>query len=159
MGVHIFYRVQEKPRGITDGLIIAEDFIQDDDICLILGDNIFFGHGLPDLLVKTRKEIRKNGGSVIFAYWVYDPENYGVIEFNEKDKVISIEEKPKRPKSNWAVTGLYFYDNEAVEIAKNLRPSHRGELEITNAKIANILIISVPDWRDGIDRFIKRRIV
>jgi glucose-1-phosphate thymidylyltransferase len=130
MGIHISYRVQEKPRGIADGLIIAEDFIRDDDVCLILGDNIFFGHGLPDLLVGTRKDIRKNGGATIFAYWVHDPENYGVVEFDEEDNVISLEEKPKHSKSNWAVTGLYFFDNKAVEIAKNIKPSHRGELEI-----------------------------
>jgi glucose-1-phosphate thymidylyltransferase len=132
MGIHISYKVQEKPRGIADGLIIAEDFIRDDDVCLILGDNIFFGHGLPDLLAGTRKDIRKNGGATIFTYWVQDPENYGVVEFDEEDNAISLEEKPKHSKSNWAVTGLYLYDNEAVEIAKNIKPSHRGELEITS---------------------------
>jgi glucose-1-phosphate thymidylyltransferase len=132
MGIHISYRVQEKPRGIAEGLLIAEDFIGSDNVCLILGDNIFFGHGLPELLVETRKNIRRNGGSVIFAYWVHDPEKYGVVEFNEKDNVISLEEKPRHPKSNWAVTGLYFFDNKAVEIAKNIKPSHRGELEITS---------------------------
>jgi glucose-1-phosphate thymidylyltransferase len=132
MGIHISYRVQEKPRGIAEGLLIAEDFIGSDNVCLILGDNIFFGHGLPELLVETRKNIRRNGGSVIFAYWVHDPEKYGVVEFNEKEEVVSLEEKPKHPKSNWAVTGLYFYDNEVVEIARNIKPSHRGELEITS---------------------------
>lgn len=132
MGIHISYRVQEKPRGIAEGLLIAEDFIGSDNVCLILGDNIFFGHGLPELLVETRKNIRRNGGSVIFAYWVHDPEKYGVVEFNEKEEVVSLEEKPKHPKSNWAVTGLYFYDNEVVEIARNIKPSYRGELEITS---------------------------
>lgn len=132
MGIHISYRIQEKPRGIAEGLLIAEDFIGSNNVCLILGDNIFFGHGLPDLLVETRKDISKNGGSIVFAYWVHDPENYGVVEFDEKDNVISLEEKPRHPKSNWAVTGLYFFDNKAVEIAKNIKPSHRGELEITS---------------------------
>jgi glucose-1-phosphate thymidylyltransferase len=132
MGIHISYTVQEKPKGIAEGLILAEDFIQDDDVCLILGDNIFFGHGLPDLLVKTRKDIVKNGGAIILAYWVHDPEKYGVVEFDEKENVLSLEEKPRHPKSNWAVTGLYFYNNEAIKIAKSIKPSHRGELEITS---------------------------
>ena len=132
MGICISYGVQEKPKGIAEGLILAEDFIQDDDVCLILGDNIFFGHGLPDLLVKTREDMAKNGGAVILAYWVHDPQKYGVVEFDEKENILSLEEKPRHPKSNWAVTGLYFFDNEAVEIAKNIKPSHRGELEITS---------------------------
>ncbi len=132
IGIHISYRIQEKPKGIADGLVIAEDFIQDDDVCLILGDNIFFGHGLPHLLQETKRDVEKNGGAILFGYWVHDPERYGVVEFDEKDKVISLEEKPKHPKSNWAVTGLYFYDNKAIEIAKNIKPSHRGELEITS---------------------------
>jgi glucose-1-phosphate thymidylyltransferase len=133
IGLNISYRIQEKPRGIAEGLLLAEDFVEDDNVCLILGDNIFFGHGLPDLLLETRKDIEKNGGAIIFAYWVHDPEKYGVVEFDKKEEnVLSIAEKPKHPKSNWAVTGLYFYDSSAVEIAKNIKPSHRGELEITS---------------------------
>lgn len=133
IGLNISYRIQEKPRGIAEGLLLAEDFVEDDNVCLILGDNIFFGHGLPDLLLETRKDLEKNGGAIIFAYWVHDPEKYGVVEFDKKEEnVLSIAEKPKHPKSNWAVTGLYFYDSRAVEIAKNIKPSHRGELEITS---------------------------
>ena len=132
MGIHISYRIQESPKGIAEGLILAEDVIQDDDLCLILGDNIFFGHGLPELLLGTRKDIEKNKGAIVLAYWVQDPEKYGVVDFDENENVLSLEEKPKHPKSNWAVTGLYFYDNEAVKIAKNIKPSYRGELEITD---------------------------
>ncbi|MEW6162042.1 MAG: glucose-1-phosphate thymidylyltransferase RfbA [Nitrospirota bacterium] len=132
MGINISYRIQEKPRGLAEGLLLAEDFVEDDDVCMILGDNIFFGHGLPDLLLETRRDLEKNGGAIIFAYWVHNPRKYGVVEFDEKRGVLSIEEKPKHPKSNWAVTGLYFYNNKAAEIAKNIRPSHRGELEITS---------------------------
>lgn len=132
MGLNISYRIQERPRGIAEGLLLAEDFMGDDNVCLILGDNIFFGHGLPDLLLETRRDIEKSGGAVIFAYWVHDPEKYGVVEFDKEENVLSIAEKPKHPKSNWAVTGLYFYDSRAVEIAKNIKPSHRGELEITS---------------------------
>jgi glucose-1-phosphate thymidylyltransferase len=132
MGLNISYRIQERPRGIAEGLLLAEDFMGDDNVCLILGDNIFFGHGLPDLLLETRRDIEKSGGAVIFAYWVHDPEKYGVVEFDKEENVLSIAEKPKHPKSNWAVTGLYFYDSRAIEIAKNIKPSHRGELEITS---------------------------
>jgi glucose-1-phosphate thymidylyltransferase len=132
LGINISYKIQEKPRGIAEGLILAKDFVGDDNVCLILGDNIFFGHGLPDLLLETRKDLEKNGGAIIFAYWVHDPHKYGVIEFDAKENVLSLEEKPKHPKSNWAVAGLYFYDSKAVEIAKNIKPSHRGELELTS---------------------------
>jgi glucose-1-phosphate thymidylyltransferase len=132
MGICISYGVQENPKGIAEGLILAEDFIQDDDVCLILGDNIFFGHGLPDLLVKTREDMAKNGGAIILACWVHDPQKYVVVEFDEEENILSLEEKPRHPKSNWAVTGLYFFNNEAIEIAKNIKPSHRGELEITD---------------------------
>jgi glucose-1-phosphate thymidylyltransferase len=132
MGLNISYRIQESPRGIAEGLILAKDFVGDDNVCLILGDNIFFGHGLPDLLLETRRDLEKNGGAIIFAYWVHDPHKYGVVEFDAKEHVLSLEEKPKHPKSNWAVAGLYFYDSKAVEIAKNIKPSHRGELEITS---------------------------
>jgi glucose-1-phosphate thymidylyltransferase len=132
MGLNISYRIQESPRGIAEGLILAKDFVGDDNVCLILGDNIFFGHGLPDLLLETRRDLEKNGGAIIFAYWVHDPHKYGVVEFDAKEHVLSLEEKPKHPKSNWAVAGLYFYDSKAVGIAKNIKPSHRGELEITS---------------------------
>jgi len=132
MGIHISYKIQESPKGIAEGLALSEDFVQDDSLCLILGDNIFFGHGLPSLLLDTRKDIEKNKGAIVYAYWVHDPEKYGVVDFDERENVLSLEEKPKHPKSNWAVTGLYFYDKEAVRIAKNIRPSFRGELEITD---------------------------
>jgi len=132
MGIHISYKIQESPKGIAEGLTLSEDFVQDDSLCLILGDNIFFGHGLPNLLLDTRKDIEKNKGAIVYAYWVHDPEKYGVVDFDERENVLSLEEKPKHPKSNWAVTGLYFYDKEAVRIAKNIRPSFRGELEITD---------------------------
>jgi glucose-1-phosphate thymidylyltransferase len=132
LGIDISYRIQEKPRGLAEGLTLSEDFVAGDDVCLVLGDNIFFGHGLPDLLMGTRREIEKHGGAVVFAYWVHDPEKYGVVEFDEKEHVLSLEEKPKHPKSNWAITGIYFYDNRAFTIAKNITPSHRGELEITS---------------------------
>jgi len=132
MGIHISYKIQESPKGIAEGLTLSEDFVRDDSLCMILGDNIFFGHGLPNLLLDTRKDIEKNKGAIVYAYWVHDPEKYGVVDFDERENVLSLEEKPKHPKSNWAVTGLYFYDNEAVRIAKNIRPSFRGELEITD---------------------------
>lgn len=132
LGIDISYRIQERPRGLAEGLTLAEDFVAGDDVCLVLGDNIFFGHGLPDLLTGTRREIEKHGGAVVFAYWVHDPEKYGVVEFDEQEHVLSLEEKPKHPKSNWAITGIYFYDNRAFKIANNITPSHRGELEITS---------------------------
>ncbi len=132
LGIKIEYKIQEKPRGLAEGLILAEDFIGDDNICYILGDNIFFGHNLPKYLNEAKEEIEKNGGAYVFGYYVKDPERFGVVEFDEKGNVISIEEKPKNPKSNYAVTGLYFYDNKAVEYAKKVKPSDRGELEITS---------------------------
>ncbi len=132
LGINISYRVQEKPRGIADGFLIAEDFIADDNVCLILGDNIFYGHGLPELLLETRRDIEKNGGAILLVYWVHDPEKYGVIEFDDEENVLSITEKPKYTKSNWIATGLYFYNSEAVKFAKIIKPSHRGELEITS---------------------------
>jgi len=132
LGIKIEYKIQEKPRGLAEGLILAEDFIGDDNICYILGDNIFFGHNLPKYLNEAKEEIEKNGGACVFGYYVKDPERFGVVEIDEKGNVISIEEKPKNPKSNYAVTGLYFYDNKAVEYAKKVKPSDRGELEITS---------------------------
>jgi len=133
MGLNISYKEQSKPEGIAQAFIIGEEFIGDDSVCLILGDNIFYGHSLPMTLQKMAglKE-----GACIFGYWVASPQRYGVVEFNENNEVISIEEKPKYPKSNYAVPGLYFYDNEVVDIAKNLNPSARGELEITDVNLA-----------------------
>jgi glucose-1-phosphate thymidylyltransferase len=131
-GLEFSYKEQPQPRGIAEALIIGEEFINKDNVCLILGDNIFYGHGLTDSLRKSVRDVETNGGATVFGYSVNDPERYGVIEFDKIGKVLSIEEKPKKPKSNYAVTGLYFYDNHVVEIAKNVRPSWRGELEITD---------------------------
>jgi glucose-1-phosphate thymidylyltransferase len=132
IGIRLSYAVQEKPRGLAEALTIGRDFIGGEDVCLILGDNIFFGHGLPELLEKTVKEIEKGGGAYVLASYVHDPERFGIVEFDTKGKAISIEEKPKKPKSNWAVTGLYFYDRNCTKIAQQVKPSHRGELEITS---------------------------
>ena len=132
IGLNIFYKEQPRPEGIAQAFIIGEDFIGKDSVCLILGDNIFYGHSFSMTLQKMAgiKE-----GACIFGYWVANPQRYGVVEFNENNEVISIEEKPKYPKSNYAVPGLYFYDNDVVDIAKNLKPSARGELEITDVNI------------------------
>lgn len=122
------YAVQENPNGLAEAFIIGADFIGDDKVALILGDNIFYGTGLSELL----KDNNDPEGGIVYAYHVHDPERYGVVEFDEEGKAVSIEEKPTEPKSNYAVPGIYFYDNEVVEIAKNIKPSHRGELEITD---------------------------
>lgn len=135
LGISFSYVVQQEPKGLADAFIVGEGFIKNNNVCLILGDNIFFGHGLTGILKESRKEVEKNGGSVIFGYYVKDPERYGVIEFDKNGKVISIEEKPSLPKSNFAQTGLYFYDNEVVSTAKKIKPSARGELEITDLNI------------------------
>jgi glucose-1-phosphate thymidylyltransferase len=131
-GLRLQYKVQPKPEGLAQAFILGEEFIGNDNVCLILGDNIFYGHGLSELLQNSVKKIERDGGGIVFGYWVHDPERYGVVEFDENGKAISIEEKPKHPKSNYAVVGLYFYDNEVIEIAKNIKPSARGELEITS---------------------------
>lgn len=128
-GISFTYKEQPDPRGLADAFIVGADFIGSDPVCLILGDNIFYGQGLPTLL-RSAAQLKKGG--LIFAYPVNDPERYGVIEFNKEGRALSIEEKPERPRSNFAVPGLYFYDNQVVEIAANLPPSARGEIEITD---------------------------
>lgn len=128
-GLSFSYAEQDQPRGLADAFRVGKDFIADDSVALILGDNIFFGHGLPERL---RTAAGLKSGAIIFAYAVNDPERYGVVEFTEEGKALSIEEKPKNPRSNYAVPGLYFYDNKVVDIAHNLKPSQRGELEITD---------------------------
>lgn len=129
LGMSFTYKEQPAPEGLAQAFIIGEDFIGNDSVCMILGDNIFYGHGFGEALCKTA-EIKK--GACVFGYYVTDPERYGVVEFDKDKKVISIEEKPSKPKSNYAVTGLYFYDNTVVAKAKSLKPSPRGELEITD---------------------------
>jgi len=129
-GLHIEYAIQEKPNGIAEAFIIGERFIGKDNVCLILGDNIFFGHGLTALLEEA--VLQSDLGASVFVYQVKDPQRYGVITFDTKMKPIAIEEKPKKPISNWVTTGIYFYNNEVIDIAKNLKPSERGELEITD---------------------------
>jgi len=131
-GLDIKYKIQKEPRGLAEAFIIGEDFIKNDDVCLILGDNIFYGKGLPDLLKDSVSKVLNGSKSIVFGYNVSNPSDYGVVEFNHKGEVISIEEKPKVPKSNYAVVGLYFYKNDVVNISKNIKPSKRGELEITS---------------------------
>ncbi len=131
-GLKLSYKVQPKPEGLAQAFVIGEDFIGKDSVCLILGDNIFYGHGLTEMLQSSVGKVESNAGGVVFGYYVNDPQRYGVVEFDDKGNVISIEEKPEKPKSNYAVVGLYFYDNDVIEIAKNVKPSWRGELEITS---------------------------
>ena len=131
LGIEISYKEQPSPDGLAQAFIIGEEFIGDDDVCLVLGDNIFYGHGFTDLLRKSKKNVTDLKSASVFGYYVQDPERYGVVDFDENNKALSIEEKPKQPKSNYAVVGLYFYPNSVVEIAKTIKPSHRGELEIT----------------------------
>jgi glucose-1-phosphate thymidylyltransferase len=128
-GLSFSYKIQDKPRGLAEAFILGEEFIGDDNVCLILGDNIFYGHGFTPLLQDAAS---LNSGARVFGYQVKDPQRYGVVEFDTDLKVLSVEEKPQNPKSNFAITGLYFYDNDVVSIAKSVKPSLRGELEITS---------------------------
>jgi len=134
-GIKLEYMEQPKPEGIAQAFILGENFIGNDDVCLILGDNIFYGKTLPRTLLKAREYIEENNDAIIFGYRVNDPERYGVIEFDDDNKVISIQEKPKKTKSNYAAVGLYFYKNDVINIAKNIEPSARGELEITDVNL------------------------
>jgi len=131
LGMQIQYVVQPSPDGLAQAFILGEEFIGDDDVCLILGDNIFYGHGLTEMLEQSRKRVEVETKAVVFGYYVTDPERYGVVAFDEKRNVKSIVEKPEKPESNYAVVGLYFYPNDVVKVAKSIKPSARGELEIT----------------------------
>jgi len=131
LGIKFSYAEQPSPDGLAQAFIIGEKFIGDDDVCLVLGDNIFYGQGFTELLSKSIKNVQEDKTATVFGYWVKDPERYGVAEFDNSGNVITIEEKPKEPKSNYAVVGLYFYTNDVVAIAKSIKPSSRGELEIT----------------------------
>jgi glucose-1-phosphate thymidylyltransferase len=128
-GLQFSYAVQDQPRGLADAFIVGKDFVGSDKVALILGDNIFYGHGLPAVLARAMLTAT---GAMVFAYRVHDPERYGVVEIDHSGRAISIEEKPEQPKSNYAITGLYFYDNKVLDIAASIRPSHRGELEISD---------------------------
>jgi len=132
LGLSFSYKVQPAPRGLAEAFILGKEFIGHDSTCLILGDNIFFGHGLTGMLRKSVDDVEKQRGATVFGYYVNDPERYGVVEFDQRGKVLSIEEKPARPRSNYAVTGLYFYDNDVIDIAAQVKPSGRGEIEITD---------------------------
>ena len=132
IGLELSYKIQPSPDGLAQAFIIGESFIKDDDVCLILGDNVFYGGGLPDTLKRSVEEVKKNQNAVIFGYYVNDPERYGVVEFDDNGEAISLEEKPQNPMSNYAVSGIYFYPNNVIEFAKKQKPSDRGELEITD---------------------------
>ena len=132
LGINFYYKEQPSPDGLAQAFIIGEDFIGNDDVCLILGDNIFYGQGFSKILEKSLKNVAENQKATVFGYYVNDPERYGVIDFDQNGNALSIEEKPNKPKSNYAVVGLYFYPNSVIEVAKNIKPSKRGELEITS---------------------------
>ena len=132
LGISLRYEVQSEPRGIADAFVVGKHFLQSSPVALILGDNFFFGHGLPDILRNTGRLIEEEGGAYVFAYYVRDPSRYGIVEFDEQWRVMSIEEKPANPRSNYAITGLYFFDEDVSEIASRIEPSDRGEKEITD---------------------------
>ncbi|WP_038080539.1 glucose-1-phosphate thymidylyltransferase RfbA [Treponema socranskii] len=132
LGMRFEYAVQDKPRGLADAFIVGKDFIKNDTVALVLGDNVFYGQGFSRSLSNAVEQVETKGGAVIFGYYVKDPSAYGVVEFDTDGKVVGIEEKPAHPKSNYAVPGLYFYDNNVVDIASNVKPSARGEIEITS---------------------------
>lgn len=132
LGLKFRYKTQPSPDGLAQAFVLGEEFIGDDNVCLVLGDNIFYGAGLQNILAKSVQTVKEENKAVVFGYYVEDPERYGVAEVDKDGNVLSIEEKPNNPKSNFAVVGLYFYPNSVVEIAKNVKPSHRGELEITS---------------------------
>lgn len=134
-GMKFSYAEQDQPRGLADAFRVGRDFVGNDPVCLILGDNIFFGHGLPAVLRSMAARVSNGGGAAIFAYPVQDPWRYGVIEFDSEGKALSLEEKPAKPRSNYAVPGMYFYDNQVIRIAAELKPSPRGELEITDVNL------------------------
>ena len=132
IGMQFSYKIQPSPDGLAHAFILGEEFIGNDDVCLVLGDNIFYGHGFTKLLASSIKNVKEEKKATVFGYYVQDPERYGVVDFDKQGKVLSIAEKPEKPNSNYAVVGLYFYPNSIIEIAKNVMPSHRGELEITS---------------------------
>ncbi len=132
MGVELSYAAQPEPGGLAQAFLIGRDFVQGEASCLILGDNIFYGHDFVHLLQKGRRQVEEEGGAAVYGYWVNDPERYGVVDFDDSGKALSIEEKPREPKSNYAVVGLYFYDETVVEVTTRQKPSPRGELEITS---------------------------
>ncbi|GAB4487433.1 MAG: glucose-1-phosphate thymidylyltransferase RfbA [Thermodesulfovibrionales bacterium] len=136
LGLRISYKEQPQPNGLAEAFILGEEFIGSDAVCLVLGDNIFYGHGLVERLKKAAGDVTSAGGATVFGYYVQDPQRYGVVEFDRGGNAISIEEKPQHPKSNYAVTGLYFYANDVVSIARTVKPSARGELEITDVNNA-----------------------
>ena len=136
LGLRFSYKEQPQPNGLAEAFLIGEDFIGKDTVCLVLGDNIFFGHGLTEMLAKAVNDVNSSGGATVFGYYVKDPERYGIVEFDKEGNVLSVEEKPSQPKSKYAVTGLYFYDNDVVRIAKSIKPSWRGEIEITDVNKA-----------------------
>ncbi|MBN2597977.1 MAG: glucose-1-phosphate thymidylyltransferase RfbA [Marinifilaceae bacterium] len=131
LGIKLSYAEQPSPDGLAQAFIIGDEFIGNDSVCLVLGDNIFYGHNLTGMLKNARKNVEEEGKATVFGYYVNDPERYGVAAFSEDGTVTSIEEKPEKPASNYAVVGLYFYSNDVIQVAKNVKPSHRGELEIT----------------------------
>jgi len=139
LGLRFSYAEQPKPNGLAEAFLIGEKFIGRDPVCLVLGDNIFFGHGLTEMLKKAASDVTGSGGATVFGYYVKDPERYGIVEFDADGKVLAVEEKPRRPRSRYAVTGLYFYDNKVVSIAKSIKPSSRGELEITDVNKAYLM--------------------